>query len=271
MMIPQSAPPGVAPRRPAGPSTLDQLLPWVPTILLWLVVLIAMGVLVARYRSEKHGRKTTDLFASAAMGMALVVVALVAGSISQFYSDAIIGKVPLSYAGESPGWAAQAFWLSVVLTVFVGLSYYAATGRQRREEMNTLREDSGKLRAHTTDLVNTLRTLPPEGFMRDFPRLCSAMMAAYSAAMLDETEEAARRAIRVALRTAAEMARSFDRGDRNERYSANVMRYSARNDLPPLAEWDEHDWALYPPRFSARADRGSPGAGPTARFLCRQG
>jgi hypothetical protein len=254
VLQPESVP---AAQHPDGSDVLQRLIPWVPAAVLWAVVIIGMGVLIYRYRSKEHGQKTTEFLASATMGMALVMAALMAGSISQFYTDAITARFPLSHAGSSPGWAAQAFWLSVVLTVFIGLSYYAATGRQRRQEMNTLRTDSENLQKHTTELVDTLRTLPPEGFMRDFPRLCSAMMAAYSAAMLEETEEAARRAIRVALRTAAAMARSFDRGGRDERYSANVMRFSARDDLPPLAQWTDDEWALYPSGFRPERIEGA--------------
>lgn len=205
---------------------------------IWIVVIGLLAFIAVQYHG-KNREQTTQRMASPAMGMAFAVLALLAGTISQFYPDPIKQVFPLVHLHKPAAWAGHAFWITVVLTAATGMFYYAATGRERRKEVESLREE-------TAAVVDTIRTLPPEGFMRDFPRLCSTMMAAYAQAIVEGTPEAIRDAIRIALRTAAEMANAFDHGDGNERYSANVMRYYDRADLPPTTEWTDDDWHLYP-------------------------
>ena len=185
--------------------------------------------------------KAIQFFASAFMGSAFAMCALIAGAVSQFYSDPIKRGFPL-HAFGNPERAALVFWVFVFLTAATGIAYYAASGHMRDAEVKSLQ-------SHTSELVETLRTQPPEGFMRVYGRLCASMMKTYTAALADPSPDGLRHGIRVALYTAAELAKVFDRGEPGETYSANVMAYRSVAELGDPAAWSEEQLTLYPPGF----------------------
>jgi hypothetical protein len=245
------------PPGPGTPGTWSWVLPWLPAVLVWLAVLGFIAHTGWRFRREQTRQRVTDQFASPLAGALFALLALVAGTISQFYPGEITGAFPLSHAGRSPVSAALGFWVSIVLLAFLGIAYYAATGRQRLQEVAILQNDSRDLRLHTTELVNTLRTLPPEGFMRDYPTLCADMLAAYTRAVAAPTPELIREGIRIALHTAALMAHRFGRRGAVGRYRANLMRFQDVSALEPMSSWDAADRELYPAGFEPAVIRGA--------------
>lgn len=234
---------------PGSPNPWSWIIPWLPTLLVWLAVVFFVAHTGLRFKREKTRQKAIDQFASPVAGALFALLALVAGTISQFYSTEITGAFPLTYARASPISAALGFWVSVFFMAFVGIAYYAATGHQRAHELAVLQNESRDLRRHTTELVSTLHTLPPEGFMRDYPTLCADMLAAYTRALGEPSHDRIREAIRVALRTAALMAHRFGRSGSPEKYRANLMRCQGAAVLGPLERWSDAERLLYPAGF----------------------
>jgi hypothetical protein len=255
------------PAPPSVPSAAEAVAhgPYWVAAVSWAVLGLAVILTLVLYQRSRAKREwILEKSGSAAMGVAFAVVVLVAGTVSQFYPEEIKAVFPLTLASRSPFSASLTFWLSIGVMVVLGGAYYHAQTHQRRQDLK-----------HTADLVNTLRKMPPENFMRDFPKSCSAMMAQYTAAILDPTDAKIRHAIRVALFTAAEMAKTFDRGAPGEVYGANVLRF--QRELPAPEDWSEDARLLYPegflppqivgalvldPSLSTRSD--SPDAGPVA-------
>lgn len=240
-----------------APDAWSWIIPWLPAMLVWLAVIGLVAHTAWRFKREKSRQRATDQLASPLTGALFALLALVAGTISQFYSAEIKREFPLSQATSSPISAALGFWASVVLMAFVGIAYYAATGRQRLQEIAILKNDSRDLQRHTTELVSTLRTLPPEGFMRDYPTLCADMLAAYTLAVSRPSSDKIREAIRIALRTAALMAHRFGRSGSPEKYRANLMRFQGVAKLGALPSWRPEDRSLYPAGFEPPVIRGA--------------
>jgi hypothetical protein len=242
------------PAQPGSPPTAPSsgwLADWWAILLVWVLVGIAIAYWLLQFRRTSRRARTIQRFASPVSGSLFALLALIAGAISQFYPDPIKRALPLRLLGDSPPYAALGFGVSVVLMLFLGIAYYAATGHQREEEVR-------QLQTHTSELLSALRTLPPEGFMRDFPRLCASMLASYSEALVKESSpEELRQAIRIALRTAAIMAQRFDPARTDARYSVNVMRFRSADELGPMHEWSAESRTLYPPGFEYPRIRGA--------------
>ena len=252
-------------KTPPGPAAdaawWSGLLPWLPAAAAWLATVAIIVYMVRQFNGEKSRRQAIDRFASPLSGALFALLALMAGTISQFYPGQITSAIPLAYAEKSPVSAALGFWISVALMAALGIAYYAATGHQRVQEMATLQNESRDLRTHTEKLIATLRTLPPEGFMRDYPELCAAMLASFALALQEGDEKAKpelyREAIRVALRTAALMAHKFSRRGDASMYRANVMRMRDAASLGPVSSWSAADRVLYPDGFEPAVIKGA--------------
>lgn len=235
-----------------------------------LITLLVLCVGAWLYRHPQHGTHARRLYSSALSASLIASFALFAGAVLEFKSTEVLTSRPLSYAAGSPVPAAVVFWVIVALLVALGYAYYRATNQQREEweadqreadreratQIREARDTTLASRDHTSRLIEHLRTLPPERFLQDFPRSCRSLMASYTEAIVEDAEDASRRAIRTALLTVSGMARAFDRGDRGEVFSANVMRYHSEDDLP-LATWSEEDWSLYPKGFRPDVIEGS--------------
>jgi hypothetical protein len=213
--------------------------------LVWAALAGTLAYLAWRYRSgsEDLRRRIVDRCASPLAGALFALLAVVAGTVSQFYPAKITAAVPLLYAERLPIPAALGFWVSVVLMFAVGLAYYGASGTQRAREVATLQQ-------HTSELVDTLRTLPPEGFLRSYPSLCADMLAEYTRTVRAPSPEALRQAIRSALRTAASMAHYFNREGTTEDYGAAALRFLPADSLRPVSEWSVPERAFYPLGFA---------------------
>lgn len=253
---------GTTPPEPAAAAAGGSgLLPWLPAGVAWLMTIAIIAYMLWQFRAEKSRQRTIDRFASPLVGALFALLALMAGTISQFYPGEITSAIPLAWAEKSPVSAALGFWISVVLMAALGIAYYAATGRQRVQEMAILQNESRDLRTHTEKLIATLRTLPPEGFMRDYPELCAAMLASFALALQEGDEKAKpdryREAIRVALRTAALMAHKFSRRGDAAMYRANVMRMRDADSLGPVSSWSAEDRVLYPDGFEPAVIEGA--------------
>lgn len=248
---------GVVPSHAASAGGWYGVLPWLPALLAWVATVGLVLYMIFQFKREKTHQQAIDRFASPAAGALFALLALMAGAISQFYPGKITEAIPLTYAAQSPLSAALGFWINVFLMAALGTAYYAATGRQRLQEVATLQNDSRELRRHTTELVSTLRTLPPEGFMRDYPRLCADMLATYTRALEDPSPDQIREAIRSALRSAALMAHRFSRRGSPDKYRANVMRMRDAQALGSVSSWSEEERILYPRGFEPPVIRGA--------------
>jgi hypothetical protein len=242
---------------PVAGGILDTLLPALPASIVWVLALAFTGHTIWCFRQERTRQRAIDHFASPVAGATFALLALVAGTVSQFYPEKITAAVPLTYADRSPISAALAFWITVFLMAVLGVAHYAAAGRQRVHEVATLQDESRELRRHTTKLVETLRTLPPESFLRDYPALCADMLAGYTRGVRSLDPDELRGAIRGALRSTALMAHAFSRRGSASQYRATVMRYRDATAVGGVASWSPDQRVLYPSGFEPSVLRGA--------------
>lgn len=244
---------------------------WVPWAGVILLIVLGIGLY--------HGRATQEFatrwYGSSLMGSIFALLALFAGSVAEFKNSDILAAPPLRYTESAPVSAPVVFWASVVLLGAIGVAYYSAVERQRaieirasqdatervRTDANTARVESRRAeveaRKHTEQLIAQLRTLPPEGFMRDFPRLSADMLAPYSRALVSRQPDDIAGAIRYALRAAALMAFRFGRTSPSVVYTANAMRFYSAERLGPMSTWTEDELRLYPRGFRGDAISGA--------------
>lgn len=127
---------------------------------------------------------------------------------------------------------------------------------QTEQALGELRRATEDAREHTTSLIAQLRTLPPEGFMRDFPHLSVGMLAPFSLAMASSDPAHIDMAIRMALRAAAQMAARFGR-DPHGLFFANAMRFHPAESCGPMSTWSELQLRLHPEGFRYDAIEGA--------------
>lgn len=117
---------GTIPPEPAAAAAGGSgLLPWLPAGVAWLMTIAIIAYMLWQFRAEKSRQRTIDRFASPLVGALFALLALMAGTISQFYPGEITSAIPLAWAEKSPVSAALGFWISVVLMAALGIAYYA--------------------------------------------------------------------------------------------------------------------------------------------------
>jgi hypothetical protein len=136
-----------------------------------------------------------------------------AGLMGALYTDDIRNAFPFQYQnlGDlSPH--AVAFWFSFLIFAFTFLSREWSVDRQRVESEKRLEE--------------TIRTMPPRGYVLEFARyfeLCHKAVRALEGEA-NPTRDQIRPVVRVVLSSIAHLARRFD-GAEGSMYAANIMLY----------------------------------------------
>jgi len=136
-----------------------------------------------------------------------------AGLMGTLYTDDIRNAFPFQWQNlEAYSAHAIFFWISFLIFAFTFLSREWSVDKQRVESEKRLEE--------------TIRTMPPRGFVLEFARYFEQCHKAVRALEKEEkaTREQIRPIVRVVLSSIAHLARRFD-GAEGSMYAANIMLY----------------------------------------------
>jgi len=142
-----------------------------------------------------------------------------AGLVGALYTDDVRNAFPFQWqnlGGLSSH--AVAFWFSFLIFAFTFLSREWSVDRQRVESEKRLEE--------------TIRTMPPRGYVLEFARyfeLCHKAVRALESEA-SPTREQIRPVVRIVLSSIAHLARRFD-GAEGSMYAANIMLYFENSQL----------------------------------------
>lgn len=213
---------------------------------LWIIRGLGLAVLTAAAYTiwaiiRAAREKRWGVVGSALVGAVLALLGILAGLLGSVHPDPIEKAPPISWFATDLTVVPIVFWASVTILLLVAAGYYTQQGRGREDEVASLIQ-------HSSDLHDTLRTLPPEGFMKDFPALCESSLIDFTAVLLTKTKtrDQIEKAIRVTLRSGALLAQRFDRSAGNPIYSANLMRYRPADALGAERGWKQSDEVFYP-------------------------
>lgn len=159
---------------------------------------------------------------------ALTVLTIVTGVMGSLFTGEIRSSFPFPlFYGQIPrgpvSLTATAFWTLVVLVSLMFFLREWVTERQRTAAQQKLDE--------------TIRTLPPRGFLRSFKEIHQRTQTAAMLVLLEPDEspevdrDAVSNAIRIVLSGISDLAREFD--GRDARYAANIMIFRTPEQIEP--------------------------------------
>jgi hypothetical protein len=153
---------------------------------------------------------------------------LLAGGIGSVYSSEIKAQAPFTWV-DGGAWGPRVFWSGVLLAGILLVHRQSRIDAAREQAREAMMDLAG-------DLKETVRTMPPEGFLTSYAALYQEAEFALSLVVSlppgQRPAELVPAAIRRVLRMVAVLAKQFDRSPEGASYSANLMLYRAAEAIP---------------------------------------